>query len=250
MLIIRRKAVFLDTYCGMKAKYYPDDYDPDNKDYVFIKKKCDTCRVDKDLDEFHRSKNEALGRKSTCKSCRHDRKDVDTDNRRRKYQTDNVYRERTLRLMAERKKMPKYKKWTHQYYKKRRTEPAFRVRATLHTRLKQVLRESGTRKSLFMKNIVGCSHSDLLIHLEHTWSDGMSWSNYGWGDGKWVIDHVIPCAAFDLTDVEQQKKCFHHTNLRAMWWKENARKNCFLSDGRDARKVFGTVGYQSSNTVL
>jgi hypothetical protein len=234
---------------GMKARYYPDDYDPDDKDYVFTKKKCDTCRKDKVLSDFHRSKSEALGRKSMCKACRNARKDKDTADRRRKYQTDAEYRERTLRLMAARKKTPKYKKWTRQYYKKRREEPAFRVRAALHTRLRQVLSEVGVRKSLFMKNIVGCSHKELLSHLESTWVDGMSWQNYGWGDGKWVIDHVVPCAAFDLTDVEQQKKCFHHTNLRAMWWKDNARKNCFLSDGRDARKVFGTTGYQSSNTV-
>lgn len=232
------------------AKYYPDDYNPSDPNYVFTKKKCDTCHQDKDLSEFHLSKNSALGRKSTCKACRHDQKSIDTARRREKYNTDAEYRERTLRLMAVRKKTVKYKKWTHQYYKKRRTEPAFRVRSALHTRLKQVLTESGVRKSLFMKNIIGCSHKELLTHLEGTWAVGMSWSNYGWGDGKWVIDHVIPCAAFDLTDVEQQKKCFHHTNLKAMWWRENARKNCFLSDGRDARKVFGTVGYQSSNTVL
>lgn len=74
----------------------------------------------------------------------------------------------------------------------------------------------------------------------------MNWDNYGQGNDRWVIDHIIPCAAFDLTNVEDQKKCFHHTNLRALWWLDNARKNCFLVDGRDARSVYGTAGYTST----
>jgi hypothetical protein len=38
----------------------------------------------------------------------------------------------------------------------------------------------------------------------------MSWNNYG---DLWQIDHVVPCASFDLTIEKNQKKCFHWTNL-------------------------------------
>ena len=206
--------------------------------------------MDKELSEFHKSKNDALGVKPICKQCRHDNRHIDSEKRRKKYQTDSEYRIGTRKRASERRCLPKYKKWRKNYWRTcQKHNPGEKVRRALHSRLRQVLFERGVRKSMFMKNIVGCSHADLLTHLERTWSDGMSWSNYGWGDGKWVIDHIVPCAAFDLTDVEQQKKCFHHTNLRAMWWRDNARKNCLLEDGRDARKVYGYKYYKSQNSM-
>jgi hypothetical protein len=42
--------------------------------------------------------------------------------------------------------------------------------------------------------------------------------------GIWHIDHITPCTAFDLTDPEQQKKCFHYTNLQPLWASDNIRK--------------------------
>ncbi len=48
----------------------------------------------------------------------------------------------------------------------------------------------------------------------------MTWDNYG----KWQIDHKIPCASFDLTDPEQQKSCFHFSNLQPLWAKDNNSK--------------------------
>jgi hypothetical protein len=60
----------------------------------------------------------------------------------------------------------------------------------------------------------------------------MSWDNYG--IKGWHIDHIIPCAAFDLTDPEQQKICFHYTNLRPLYWADNiSRKynDFFNQDG-------------------
>ncbi len=59
-------------------------------------------------------------------------------------------------------------------------------------------------------------------HLEKQFKEGMTWENHGlYG---WHIDHIIPCASFDLTDLEQQKKCFHYTNLQPLWAKENLIK--------------------------
>jgi len=44
---------------------------------------------------------------------------------------------------------------------------------------------------------------------------GMTWENRG--KGGWHIDHVLPYASFDLSDPEQQKICFHYTNLQPLW---------------------------------
>jgi hypothetical protein len=49
----------------------------------------------------------------------------------------------------------------------------------------------------------------------------MSWNNHG---SYWEIDHIKPCSSFDLTDIEQQKQCFHYTNLQPLTIYENRSK--------------------------
>ena len=69
-------------------------------------------------------------------------------------------------------------------------------------------------------NLIGCTVEQLKQHLESHFKVGMFWSNYG----KWHIDHIKPCASFDLSKESEQKKCFHYTNLQPLWAKENREK--------------------------
>lgn len=48
----------------------------------------------------------------------------------------------------------------------------------------------------------------------------MGWDNYG----EWHIDHIIPCSSFNLSILEDQKKCFHYTNTQPLWKIDNLRK--------------------------
>jgi hypothetical protein len=57
--------------------------------------------------------------------------------------------------------------------------------------------------------------------LEKQFTKGMNWKNYG----KWHIDHIKPCASFDLSLEHEQKLCFHFTNLQPLWAKDNIRKS-------------------------
>ena len=74
---------------------------------------------------------------------------------------------------------------------------------------------------------INCTVKYLHEFLEFRFTDGMSWDNYG---KKWHIDHIIPCASFDLKCPEQQKKCFHYTNLQPLWAKDNQEKGAKYSD--------------------
>ena len=47
----------------------------------------------------------------------------------------------------------------------------------------------------------------------------MNWDNHG----EWHIDHHIPIASFNLLKEEEQK-CFHYTNLKPLWAKDNLSK--------------------------
>jgi len=51
----------------------------------------------------------------------------------------------------------------------------------------------------------------------------MNWDNYGvYG---WHVDHIKPCFLFNMNDIDEQKKCFHYTNLQPLWAKDNLVKN-------------------------
>ena len=39
-----------------------------------------------------------------------------------------------------------------------------------------------------------------------------------------AIEDIIPCAHFDLTDINQRRICFHYTNIQPMSAAENIRK--------------------------
>ena len=69
--------------------------------------------------------------------------------------------------------------------------------------------------------LLGCSKVELKQYLEGKFTFGMNWKNYGFG---WHIDHIKPCSKFDLARLEEQRRCFHYTNLQPLWARENLSK--------------------------
>ena len=55
--------------------------------------------------------------------------------------------------------------------------------------------------------------------------DTLVWKGKTNGKYGWEIDHIVPCASFDLKKAEEQKRCFHWTNLQPLWRKDNSSKN-------------------------
>ena len=108
-------------------------------------------------------------------------------------------------------------------YKARRNreDPYFRLSNRLRERLRKILRRSGEAKSSSTLEMTGCNWHELRRHFENQFADGMSWENMG----EWHIDHIRPCASFDLTDPEQQRQCFHYSNLQPLWASHNQRKS-------------------------
>ena len=104
-----------------------------------------------------------------------------------------------------------------------RKRPGNDIGCRLRSQLWQALkhRDSGRdwRSDCEVGTLIGCSKRELVTHIEAQFLPGMTWENYG--RGGWEMDHINPCASFDLTDPEQQRNCFHFTNLRPRWAAEN-----------------------------
>ena len=105
---------------------------------------------------------------------------------------------------------------------KRMSNNNLRVLSSLRHSLWYSLKNSGNIKSQRVLDLIGCSIEELKAYIESLWVEGMSWKNYSLTG--WHIDHIRPCASFDFSDIEQQKVCFHYSNLRPMWSKENVSK--------------------------
>jgi len=99
-------------------------------------------------------------------------------------------------------------------------EPAYHIKKNLRNRLRKFV--LGQKKGS-INQLIGCDWDFLVEHLESQFTAGMNWENYG--VHGWHIDHIRPCASFDLTDPEQQKECFYWSNLRPLWAIENLRKS-------------------------
>lgn len=115
-----------------------------------------------------------------------------------------------------------HKRWRirRNHHKRKLVDPGYRIRFHLSNRIRDALK--GRRKSVFAMTLLGCSMLDFRIYLESKWEPGMTWENYG---SDWHIDHIMPCAIFDLTKLEHQKRCFHFSNMQPLWAKDNLEKN-------------------------
>jgi len=99
-------------------------------------------------------------------------------------------------------------------------DPNFRIACNLRSRIYGVLK--GRSKSASTMELLGCTIEELWIHLESKFEPWMTRENYG--IGGWDVDHIIACAKFDLTDPEQQRICFHWSNLQPLEHIENIKK--------------------------
>lgn len=109
---------------------------------------------------------------------------------------------------------------------KRRQDPQFliaqRLRATMH----QAIRRQFSAKAQRTRELLGCSVAELKAHLESQFTNEMSWENRR----SFVIDHFVPCAAFDLTNPEEQRWAFNWRNLRPMPHHDNQVKSDTIPD--------------------
>lgn len=82
-----------------------------------------------------------------------------------------------------------------------------------------VLRRDNKSNSLV--DMVGYSKEELARHLESKFKDGMDWDKFS----DIHIDHIVPCAAFDLSRDESVRACWSLLNLQPLWARDNLSKS-------------------------
>lgn len=211
-------------------------------------KRCTRCKETRPTTDFGKDPKMKRGFKSNCLICAraaHKKwydKNIETvrqkareygktekcqQDRKHRYHTDKAYRlKRRQQCWQSKQKESSRQKNREWQRKQRETDPTYKLRINLARRIRDAMVLN--RKSLPTMLLTGCSIDELRAHLERQWLPGMSWINYS--VHGWHIDHIVPCSAFDLSNPEEQKRCFHYTNLQPLWAIDNWRKSDYVPD--------------------
>uniref|UniRef100_A0A6C0DD63 DNA endonuclease I-HmuI-like NUMOD-like domain-containing protein n=1 Tax=viral metagenome TaxID=1070528 RepID=A0A6C0DD63_9ZZZZ len=166
-------------------------------------KKCCKCKSWQPLTEYNLLKSHWDNLRNDCKKCL-----INWRKENRKKINDNF-----LIYEKNRKKI----------------DPQFKLLKSLRCRLNCAIKRQKSYKNNKTTELLGCSISFLKNFLETKFKEGMTWENHG----EWHIDHIKPCASFNLLHEEEQKKCFHYTNLQPLWANENLSKGCKYTDNEN-----------------
>jgi len=115
------------------------------------------------------------------------------------------------------------KKHIREYHNKyererKKRDPNYKLIKNMRTRIWFALKRKYKSKSTI--KLLGCSIEECWQHLESKFQPGMTRENHG----LWHVDHIRPCALFDLKCPVQQLACFHYTNLQPLWAIDNIKK--------------------------
>lgn len=153
--------------------------------------------------------------------------DPDSAKKRREWRAKNIERSRLVNKQYRLRKGDELRMKQNMYHStKRKTDIKYSIRSRLSSRIRLALRRylkgSKVRKHERSSILLGCSVDEFKQKLESQFTEGMTWAKFLGGEIH--IDHIKPCVSFDLTKKEEQKKCFHHTNLQPLWARDNLIK--------------------------
>ncbi len=95
------------------------------------------------------------------------------------------------------------------------------VRKNIGSRIRTALIRQNTRKTSSTIKYIGCEISFFKNWIQYQFQENMSWDNYG----QWHLDHVKPCASFDLKNENHVLECFNWKNYQPLWEKDNLLKS-------------------------
>jgi hypothetical protein len=211
-----------------------------------IGKVCTICKQFKTVDKYSPHKKGKLGVNTSCKECQNKKmkelrknnlekfiqKSRDSHKRHREkerlaaYEWAKANKERKRISDKIRNSKPETKAKKNERRRERlKTDINYKLKQRYRTRIYQALKVKRAYKESTSLEYMGCTVGELKIHLEKQFNQFMNWENYG---SYWEVDHILPCASFNLAIEEQIKECFHYTNLQPLHYSINRSKGCKL----------------------
>lgn len=183
---------------------------------------CNKCQRELYVSQFHKRNTSPGGYAHQCKECR----SISRKGTHKEYSATYYLKYKDRQRELEKLNRNKINARKRERAKERRqTDVNYKIKTNLRGRIYKAVKQNIKSESTMI--LIGCSIEELKIYLSAMFTEGMNWNNYG----KWHIDHIKPCAAFDLSDPIQQKECFHYSNLQPMWAIENIRKSSSYDEG-------------------
>ena len=200
-----------------------------------VEKKCDKCEIIKTIDKYRKYTDSEKSFSNTCKNCLNEYDKIRKKNLRQKrletfiVKCEKCNKEKLLKDFAKLKKFYK-KKICISCYPRFLTEQKnewcknqsnnnvnYRLKKSLAARLRNVINKNDSTM-----NYIGCNIQYLREWFEYNFTDEMNWDNYG---SYWSIDHIIPVCKFNLTDENENLKCWNWTNLMPVQLFKKVDKN-------------------------
>lgn len=210
-------------------------------------KKCSICNIEKEDTEFYKNKKKSGHEylRGDCKQCNSEKtKKYYTENKekitervrkyeienreavqkkKREYEKNNVEKTKEYKLNWLKNNKEKRKLSCAKYHEKMYSQKEYRILSSMKSCFIIALKRSKNSSKFSDLNY---NIEDLLSHLESTWTEGMSWENYG--KNGWHVDHIKPLSSFDLSDKQQLLDAWKLDNLRALWATDNLKKSSFF----------------------
>ncbi len=201
---------------------------------------CNTCKIEKDINEFGKHPGHKDGFRTICKSCKKVTKKLwEEKNKESRSEKARQWREANPDFSKNyRKENADYiRQLSKEYYaankekllKKSRdyentqleTNPLFKfktgVRHLLYNAFRRTL-EGRYRKSKRTEEMLGCTLMEFAAYIESQFKPGMTFENYG----KWHLDHRLALATAKTE--EDIIRLNHYTNFQPLWAEENLEK--------------------------
>jgi hypothetical protein len=183
---------------------------------------CSKCKIDKNDLEFEYCNHTTTNLSAWCKKCISNHKAEKYQLKKEKYKkqsklyyTNNKIKKSEYVKKYQQQNKEKLNKYRNEYSKQRKnTDINYRLGFILRGRLLDALKRSNITKRHSVMKLIGCTIEEYKQYIEQQLKPEMNWDNHG---EVWEIDHIKPCSLFNLTDIEQQKQCFHYTNTKPLF---------------------------------
>lgn len=249
--------------------------------HLIMEKTCCKCKKILEINNFGKLRSSLDGYRYDCNLCRKEyriQNKLSIQTKQKSYYQDNItslleknkiYRLNNVEKInvqrkeyRNREEIKKHIKEKNKQYLpirkdkiklKRVTDVNFQISEILRSKIHKMIKGKNTT----YQDLIGCDIEFLKKWIEFRFDQVMKWNNLG---KYWHIDHILPINKFNLENLNEQKICFHWTNLQPLISVENIRKsdkillhhffNNIVNVNRFNSKYNKFLGYQILNESL